>query len=96
VPQPESLGDILARKLKELGVDRKIKEVSVADAWPEIVGDAVAAHTTVLRCEDGRLLVRVDNPSWRHELMYQKADFMRLLNGRLGEHIVDDIHFTGP
>ena len=94
--QPETLGEILARKLKSLGVLKKVKEVSIADFWPDIVGEAVAAHTQVIRCENGKLLVRVDNPVWRHELIYQKANFLRQLNGRLGEHIVDDIHFTGP
>ena len=94
--QPETLGEILARKLKSLGVLKKVKEVSIADIWPDILGEAVAAHTRVIRCENGKLLVRVDNPVWRHELIYQKANFLRQLNGRLGEHIVDDIHFTGP
>jgi len=93
---PETLGEILARKLKSLGLYRKIKEVSVSDIWPDIVGEAVAAHTRVLRCENGKLFVKVDNPVWRHELIYQKPDFLRLLNVRLGEHIIDDIHFTGP
>lgn len=94
--QPEALGDILARKLKSLGVAKKLKEVSVADVWTDIVGETVAAHTQVIRCENGKLLVKVDNPVWRHELIYQKPNFLRLINGRLGEHIVNDIHFTGP
>jgi predicted nucleic acid-binding Zn ribbon protein len=94
--KPEELGAILRRQLKSLGIQKKLKEVSVAEVWPEIVGEAVAAHTDVIRCADGKLLVKVDNPVWRHELMYQKSSFLRLLNGRMGEHIVDDIHFTGP
>ena len=93
---PEELGKILARKLKRLGIQKKLKEVTIADIWPDIVGDTVASHTAVIRCADGKLLVRVDNPVWRHELIYQKSSFLHLLNGRLGEHIVDDIHFTGP
>jgi len=93
---PEELGKILGRQLKSLGLQKKLKEVSIADVWPEIVGEAVAQHTDVIRCADGKLLVRVDSPVWRHELLYQKSSFLRLLNGRLGEHIVDDIHFTGP
>jgi predicted nucleic acid-binding Zn ribbon protein len=94
--QPESLGDILARKLKSLGVAKKLKEVTVSDIWPDVVGETVAAHTEPIRCENGKLLVRVDNPVWRHELIYQKPTFLRRLNGKLGEHVVDDIHFTGP
>ena len=94
--RPETLGNILTRKLKSLGVYRKIKEGSIPLVWPDIVGEAVAAHTRIIRCEDGKLFVKVDNPVWRHELIFQKPDFLRLLNGRLGEHIVDDIHFTGP
>lgn len=94
--KPEEIGAILGRQLKSLGLQKKLKEVSVAEVWPEIVGEAVAAHTVVIRCADGKLLVKVDNPVWRHELMYQKSSFLRLLNGRMGEHIVDDIHFTGP
>ncbi len=94
--KPEEIGVILERKLKSLGIEKKLKEVSIADLWPEIVGEAVAEHTNIIRCTEGKLLVRVDNPVWRHELMFQKSNFLRLLNGRLGEHVVDDIHFTGP
>jgi predicted nucleic acid-binding Zn ribbon protein len=96
VAQPESLGDILARKLKSLGVAKKLKEASVSDVWSEVVGEAIAAHTEPIRCENGKLLVKVDNPVWRHELIYQKPNFLRKLNGKLGEHVVDDIYFTGP
>jgi len=96
VAKPETIGDILARKLKSLGIAKKLKEVEVSNVWPDIVGAAIAAHTRVVRCENGKLLVKVDNPVWRHELIYQKPNFLRLLNGRLGEHVVDDIHFVGP
>lgn len=92
----EAVGDILARQLKSLGIRRKLKEVSVAELWPEIVGDAVATHTEVIRCTEGKLFVRVDNAAWRQELIYQRVEFIKELNGKLGEKVVKDIHFTGP
>jgi predicted nucleic acid-binding Zn ribbon protein len=94
--KPEALGAILARKLKSLGIQKKLKETSITELWPDIVGDAVAEHTEVIRCTDGKLFVRVDSATWRQELIFQRVQFIKKLNGTLGEAIVKDIHFTGP
>ena len=49
---------------------------SLFGRWPEVVGEAVAAHATPVKIERGRLLVNVDEPGWATQLRYLEADLI--------------------
>lgn len=94
--KPEAIASIIGRQLAGLGLAKKIKQASIEHLWPEMVGPEIAGHTRVLKTDAGRLLVAVDSPVWRQELMYQRDAFIARLNQELEEEIVSDIMFTGP
>lgn len=98
--QPASIGDILKRQLARRGVARRITEASVEHLWPEVVGEEIAARTKVVKIERGRVLVSVDDPAWRQELIYHKPALIDKLNAALKDDsqgtVVTDIMFTGP
>ena len=96
--KPSTIGDLIRGRLATLGLARKIKEASVTVSWPELVGPEIAAHTRVIKLEAGKLLVAVDEPTWRQELSYQKQMIREKINSSLGEgeRLVDEIMFTGP
>lgn len=54
----------------------------VVDTWPDIVGPAVAAHTTVISLRDGVLTVKVDDAAWATELRWLEPDIRGRLNER--------------
>ena len=98
--KPIIIADILRARLVSLGVAKRIKEASVEQVWPELVGSEIAAHTRVIRIERGHLLVGVDSAPWRQELMYQREALLTKLNQALcdegGAPVVIEIKFTGP
>jgi predicted nucleic acid-binding Zn ribbon protein len=94
--KPEAISSIIGRQLASLGLAGKIKQASVEHLWPEMVGPEIAGHTRVLKIDAGRLIVSVDSPVWRQELMYQRDAFIARLNQELEEEIISDIMFTGP
>lgn len=96
--KPSTIGDLIRGRLASLGLTRKVKEAGVSATWPELVGPEIAAHTRVIKLDQGKLFVSVDEPAWRQELTYQKQMIREKINATLGdgEKLVDDIMFTGP
>jgi len=72
--QPLSIGlDQVVRSLRGAGAQATH---SLFGRWPEVVGEAVAAHATPVKIERGRLLVNVDEPGWATQLRYLEADLI--------------------
>jgi predicted nucleic acid-binding Zn ribbon protein len=96
--KPSAIGDLIRGHLAHLGIARKVREAGIAPAWPDLVGEEIAAHTRVIKLDGGRLFVSVDEPAWRQELIYQKDAIREKINNSLGEgeSLVQDIMFTGP
>ena len=69
----EALDDVLrtmrAPSTRQLG--------GVFQRWADAVGPTVAAHTTPVSLERGRLVVEVDEPGWATQLRYLEQDLLR-------------------
>lgn len=85
---PTSLGDALRAVGAELGLPDPSLVDSLGDRWPEVVGDAVAAHARPRGLRDGTLTIAVDAPGWATELRYLEHDICARLAAISGR---DDI-----
>jgi hypothetical protein len=66
----------------------------LANAWPEIAGKAVAAHTRPARLEGPRLIVYVDQHVWMMELQRSgKKPLLTNIWKKFGADKVKDILF---
>ncbi len=63
--------------------------------WADVVGPQVAGVTQVEKVEGTKLVVRVKNSTWAHELTFLKGDILRRLNLALGGPVLSDIRFKG-
>jgi predicted nucleic acid-binding Zn ribbon protein len=81
---PAPVGEGLDRFVKGLGGPSARTVGGVFERWPEIVGDAVAAHTHPLSMRDGSLQVAVDDPAWAPQLRFLEGDILRRLRDVLG------------
>ena len=88
-----SLGESLAKLIKELQIEKPLKQGRAIEIWADVVGQKVASKTEPQRIEHGKLVVRVKSPSWRNELQFYKQQIKHDLNEQLGEGIVKDIVF---
>ena len=94
IKYPERIDKVLVRTLRGLKIDRRIKEETSLLNWTKVVGDRIASQTTPLRVKDSILFVRVENASWRNELVFLKAKIIKELNHSVKANVIKDIMFT--
>lgn len=91
---PEQIGRILTRSLRNLKVDRRIKEQSVVLNWEKVVGERIASRAVPIKVRDSILFVRVENASWRNELFFMKRKIVEQLNQSVKDNVIKDIVFV--
>lgn len=79
--RPEPLGAALQRFLDDRGFASRVQQASILDAWPALVGPAVAAVTRALAVSpDGTLFVAVRTPAWMSELSMMEREILAAVN----------------
>lgn len=68
-------------------------EELVCAAWPQAVGRKIAAHTRAARMVRGRLVVEVEDQTWRRQLFTLSRQILGNLERALGGGLVDDLEF---
>jgi predicted nucleic acid-binding Zn ribbon protein len=90
---PVALSDLLVPTLARLGLKTRARYVQILRAWPAVVGELVAAHTTPTTFARGRLTVETDSPAMGHQLHLQRQTILDGLNQKIGDVAVVDIRF---
>lgn len=91
---PQSIGDIIPKVIKKMGLTQRLKEAEVLRDWGVIVGDLIARHCLPVKLEKACLTVNVDSSPWLNELQkFSKPVILQKLQARLGQKAVKDIRF---
>src|SRR6187455_3801031 len=86
--------DLLPKLLQQLGLSERLRETKVMEAWAQIVGDFIAAHSAPVSLRDGVLFVRVLQPALHYQFeTISKAEILRKLKQRFGGRIIRDLRF---
>lgn len=79
--RPEPLGNALRRFLDKQGLAKRVGQATALEAWPGVVGPAVAAAAKPLSVtSDGTLIVAVRSSAWMNELSLMERDLLEALN----------------
>ena len=79
--RPVPLGDVLRRFLDQQGLAKRVGQATAMEAWPGVVGPAVAAAARPLVVtSDGTLIVAVRSSAWMNELSLMERDLLEALN----------------
>ena len=90
----QSAGDLLPKLMQKLGLKERLQESEVIDAWANIVGEFIAAHSAPVALREGVLYVRVLQPALHYELeQVSKIDILRKLKRRFGGKVIRDVRF---
>jgi predicted nucleic acid-binding Zn ribbon protein len=90
----QSPSELVPKLMQRLGLRERLHEREVIDAWFQIVGEFIAAHSTPFALRDGILYVRVLQPALHYELeQVSKIDILRKLKKRFGSKAIRDIRF---
>lgn len=89
--EPRGLGESLDRIATSIGAPGADALATVFSAWPEVVGEAVAAHCRPRSLQQSTLVVAVDEPAWAASLRWLEADIVTRLGAVTGEGVVTDL-----
>jgi predicted nucleic acid-binding Zn ribbon protein len=90
----QSTTDVLPKIMQRLGLRERLHEVEVMEAWHNIVGEFIAAHSAPVALREGILYVRVLQPALHYELeQVSKTDILRKLKQRFGTKTIRDVRF---
>jgi predicted nucleic acid-binding Zn ribbon protein len=90
----QSPSDMLPKLMQQLGLSERLQESEVIDAWKQIVGEFIAAHSAPVSLRAGVLFVRVLQPSLHYQFeQISKADILRKLKKRFGTKIIRELRF---
>ena len=89
--EPVSAGDAIRQVVDRLGIAEKLREQRVLSLWEEIVGKDIASVTQVEGFRWGQLTVSVQNPTYRHWLLFQRENIRQNLNREVGGDVVKTI-----
>ncbi len=76
-PGPETIAEAMRRFLSQRGFAARVEQATVLEAWPVIVGPAVAAVTEPQSvAADGTLFVSVRSSAWMAELSMMEREIL--------------------
>ena len=84
---------LIPNLLKAYGLDFKLEEYRLIQAWPDIVGPQIAAHTLPAEVRAKTLWVVVDSSPWLHELTLLKPVLIEKLARCGGRSLIHDVRF---
>ena len=87
------LKEVIDRWLKAYKLDGKMKEIEVVNAWPELMGTAVAHRTKEISIRNKTLYLKMESSVMRDELAHGKSIIIQRVNDHAGFEIINDIWF---
>ncbi|HEV8652424.1 MAG TPA: DUF721 domain-containing protein [Actinomycetes bacterium] len=83
------VGGEIAKALRARGWHQRLVAARVVARWPDVVGEAVAAHCHPTRIEeDGTLVVSADSTAWATQLAYLQGTLLDRLAVVCGPGVV--------
>lgn len=86
--------EVIMKNLREQGLETPLLQKRLIDAWPVVMGEAIASLTGDLYIRNQTLFVHLNNPALRMELSMQRQDVVRRLNEHVGNQVIADVRFN--
>lgn len=91
---PRPVADALRAVRRQLGTPAPSVLERVRAAWPDLVGAALADHSTPLHLRAGVLRIGVDDPAWASQFRYLADTLVATLAQRVPEATIREISVT--
>lgn len=94
--EPLSLGEALEGVIEERGWGTEVNVHLLLGRWAELVGDAVAQHSTPEAYRDRVVVVRTTSTNWAAQLRLMAPQIVAKMNASLGQGTVRRVQILGP
>jgi predicted nucleic acid-binding Zn ribbon protein len=86
--------DLLSRVIKKIlnqnaSLKQGVNDARIIEAWAPAVGETIAKHTQAVQVKNKTLIVEVDHPIWKQELLANKTLALQKLNRKISEVFED-------
>ncbi len=85
------IGDILGRIIQENKLQPGIDQVSVREAWQNLMGNGVNSYTRNIALKGHTLYVELTSAVLREELSYGKDKIIKMINDELKREVVKEV-----
>ncbi|AKV55759.1 hypothetical protein BACT_0004 [Bifidobacterium actinocoloniiforme DSM 22766] len=92
---PKRLGSVTTSMAGQGGWFPHLKVAQLQDHWDQVVGPAIAAHSTVRSYKEGRLVLQASTPVWATQLTYLIPQLKSTVAARLGMPVTEVV-VSGP
>ena len=89
----EPIGKLIQQFLRQESLESPLNEQRLLDAWPQILGPAIASYTKELYIRNQILYVHLTSAALRQELMMGRELLVRNLNQQVGATVITNIIF---
>jgi len=93
---PQPLGAMLARLIKERGWEQPAAEARVFGMWEAVVGGELAAHCRPVKLEQSELTVEAESTAWATQLRGLTAKLLARIADGVGPGVVTKLNVHGP
>lgn len=89
----EPIGKLIQQFLRQESLESPLNEQRLLDAWPQLLGPAIASYTSNLYIRNQILYVHLTSAALRQELMMGRELLVRNLNQKVGATVIINIIF---
>lgn len=82
------IGDVLKQIIQVNKLQPGMDDISVKDAWKNLMGNGVNTYTRNIALKGSTLYVELTSAVLREELSYGKDKIIRMINEELGREVV--------
>ena len=87
----QSIGEVLQEFLQQNRLDKKLHHADIIGKWEEVVGKLFAQHTKNIYFVENKLILEIESPSVRNELLMQRSTIIEKVNKLAGETLISEI-----
>lgn len=91
LPNDSPIGDVLKEIISANKLQPGMDQVSVHDAWKNLMGNGVNTYTRNIALKGGTLYVELTSAVLREELSYGKDKIIKMINEELGREVVKGV-----
>ena len=93
--KPKPISDALQDFLDRFPQKKKLRQGMILSVWEEVVGQRIASQTEELHFEGDKLVCKVKNAVWRHEIHANRFSIAKRLNAKVKGQVIADIIVRG-
>lgn len=89
--KPQSMNYLLKEFMRKLPHQTELRRGMILHLWPSVVGEKINGVTKDVRFEGNKLIVKVENEAWRHEIHMNRFSIAKKLNEKVESKVIKEI-----